>query len=296
MKAFKNSTPAPTVPPSAIRMAKVGGTIALIAAAAISAQTLVSLGRTIGLHGYVAWLLPASLDVYAATAIWVGYRIPAVHPAASVARRDARLALSLTVCCNVLYHLLILAGSTLPKLLTDTLLLCVGALPPLVVERIFHLQMSVRNGDSEAAVEAETGNRKPSTPAPTSASGAAERKQPAEVSASAPASKPLPVPAPTGSPAASIQNRPAVSTASRHVASGPIPIQRPARLEIVRDWIKDAGGDKKAVPLKEIQDRFGVSQATASRMRDEAAALPPKPESQPEQVADEEPERAREAV
>lgn len=146
-KRKKNSAPTPAVPPSAIRMAKVGGTIALIAAAAISAQTLVSLGHTIGLHGKIAWLLPASLDVYAATAIWVGYRIPSTHPAAAVARRDARLALSLTVCCNVLYHLLILAGSSLPKLLTDTLLLCVGALPPLVVERIFHLQMSVRNGD-----------------------------------------------------------------------------------------------------------------------------------------------------
>lgn len=158
-KRGKNSAPAPAVPPSAIRMAKVGGTIALIAAAAISAQTLVSLGHTIGLHGKIAWLLPASLDVYAATAIWVGYRIPSVHPAASVARRDARLALSLTVCCNVLYHLLILAGSSLPKPLTDTLLLCVGALPPLVVERIFHLQMSVRNGDdgNEAAPDAAAG-------------------------------------------------------------------------------------------------------------------------------------------
>lgn len=139
--------PMPAVPPSAIRMAKIGGTIALIAAAAISAQTLVNLGHLLGLHDKIAWLLPVSLDVYAATSIWVGYRIPSIHPAARIARRDARLALGLTVCCNALFHLLLLAGSQLPHWLTDTLLIIVGALPPLVVERIFHLQMAVRDGD-----------------------------------------------------------------------------------------------------------------------------------------------------
>lgn len=145
--------PVPAVPPSAIRMAKIGGTIALIAAAAISAQTLVSLGHLLGLRDKIAWLLPVSLDVYAATSIWVGYRIPAIHPAARIARRDARLALGLSVCCNALFHLLLLAGSQLPQWLTDALLIIVGALPPLVVERIFHLQMAVRDGDgtTEAA-------------------------------------------------------------------------------------------------------------------------------------------------
>lgn len=148
--AKRKDGPLPAVPPSAIRMAKIGGTIALIAAAAISAQSLISLGHLLGLHGKVAWLLPVSLDVYAATSIWVGYRIPAIHPAARIARRDARLALSLTVCCNALFHLLLLAGSQLPQKLTDGLLVLVGALPPLVVERIFHLQMAVRDGDGTA--------------------------------------------------------------------------------------------------------------------------------------------------
>ena len=171
------------VPASAIWMAKLGGTIALIAAAAISAQTLVSLGRTIGLHGKVAWLLPTSLDVYAATAIWVGYRIPAAHPASAVARRDARLALSLTVCCNVLYHLLALVGSELPKILTDPLLLCVGALPPLVVERIFHLQMAVRNGNdgpgSPAADAGPQGGSGNQAAVDTGAAAATEAAMPA---------------------------------------------------------------------------------------------------------------------
>lgn len=162
--------PVPAVPPSAIRMAKFGGTIALIAAAAISAQTLVSLGHLLGLHDKIAWLLPVSLDVYAATSIWVGYRIPAVHPAAGIARRDARLALGLTVCCNALFHLLLLAGSQLPQWLTDTLLIIVGALPPLVVERIFHLQMAVRDGDGADSAA-------PTVQVPTATQAPTERRQ-----------------------------------------------------------------------------------------------------------------------
>lgn len=190
-----NSNPLPPVPPGAIRMAKIGGTIALVAAAAMSAQTLVALGHILGYHGKIAWLLPASLDVYAGTSIWVGYRIPAAHPASVIARRDAVLALTLTVCCNALYHLLLLAGSALPKPLIDTLLVLVGALPPLVVERIFHLQMSVRNGDGNAAPA-------DAAPAPTAAT-------PGTGIQTAPASKTAtPAPAPA-LPAAPVQTAPA---------------------------------------------------------------------------------------
>jgi hypothetical protein len=59
-----------------------------------------------------------------------------------------------------------------------------------------------------------------------------------------------------------------VPRAPRRAAPGPIPIQRNDRLNVVIAMIQAAAGD---LPLKAIEDRFGVSTATASRTR--AAAL-----------------------
>ena len=291
------SNPLPPVPPGAIRMAKIGGTIALIAAAAMSAQTLVALGHILGYHGRIAWLLPASLDVYAGTSIWVGYRIPAAHPASVIARRDAVLALTLTVCCNALYHLLLLAGSALPKPLIDTLLVAVGALPPLVVERIFHLQMSVRNGvDDEASTDAASTS---TASAPHASTPAIHRPVSTDaVKAPASTAHPSTVSSTNGSEspaAARPASAPNARSETRRVASGPIPIQPLDRVKIVRDWIKDAGGDHTAVPLKRIEERFGVSQPTASRIR--AAASTPAEMPKPAADADdEEPQQVLEAI
>lgn len=303
----KNSPPTLTVPKEAIRDSRIGGTISLLCAAAISAQTLFALGRLIGLSPWTAWLLPAALDVYAMTATRVAFQVPVGHEARAKAIWNARIALLFTISSNCLYHAMHLSKNNTSWTASDWALVGVSALPPIVVERLLHLQSIVNSGAAPAPVEATaeegTGSRKPSTPA----SAPAERKPAAEASTPTKASTPLPVSAPSGSPAvsssvsggssdASRRALPAASTASRHTASGPIPIQRGARLEVVRAWIDSAGGDKKSVPLKEIQDRFGVSQATASRMRDDAASLPSKAEPQPEQSADEEPERVREAV
>lgn len=244
-----NSNPLPPVPPGAIRMAKVGGTIALMAAAAMSAQTLVALGHTLGYHGKIAWLLPASLDVYAGTSIWVGYRIPAAHPASVIARRDSVLALSLTVCCNALYHLLLLAGSQLPKPLIDTLLVLVGALPPLVVERIFHLQMAVRNGDGETATV-------PATPP-----AATPRNAPAATAAPVSATTPAPQPAATR-PATKPVAKPTADNGSAATVATLVPGEE--RLQIVRSLVAEHGPE---VPLAEITDRLGCHKSTASRLR-----------------------------
>jgi len=291
----KNSAPTLAVPKEAIRDSRIGGTIALLCAAAISAQTLFALGRLIGLSPWTAWLLPAALDVYAMTATRVAFQVPVGHTARDKAIWNARVALFFTISSNCLYHAMHLAKGHHNWTASDWALVGVSALPPIVVERLLHLQSIVNSGTVPAAPEEASGSRKESA----AGNGSADRKQrpeaPASTPASVPASSPLPVSAPAGSPAASSGSRPAASTASRHTASGPIPIQRGERLKVVRDWIDSAGGDKKSVPLKEIQERFGVSQATASRMRDDAADLPSKPAPQPEQAGDEEPERAREA-
>lgn len=295
-KRDKNSQPIPALSNRTRRIVTIGVAFAGICAAALSAPTLFNLARLGHVPVYLAWLLPACLDGYAITSIQFGNSVPADHPAHGAAKRNARHALLLSVGGNFAYHVLVLAGAMLPTWMPIALLVVILSLPPFIVDRLLHLHSLASGSGVPAAVEAESGNRKSSTPA----SGAVERKQPTEAPAStpasAPASKPLPASAPTGSPDASTRNRPATSAVSVPVASGPIPIQRAARLEVVRGWIDSAGGDKEAVPLKGIQERFGVSQATASRMRAEAADMPPRLAAQPEQAADEEPERVLEAV
>lgn len=165
--------PPPVVPSAAVAVAKWGGTVALVAAAAMSVQTLYSLGRILGYAKWNAWLLPTSLDVYAATAIWVGHRVPAEHKARKTATANARIALVLTVSANGLFHLLNLPGVRLPHWVSITLLVLVSALPPFVVERILHLQMTVSVGRTEARIDsAESGNAN-SAPAPTAPTVAA---------------------------------------------------------------------------------------------------------------------------
>ena len=84
-------------PASAIRVARIGGTIADVAAAAFSAHTLYHLGGQLDLGPWTAWLLPAALDVFAFTALATGYSLPVDHPGQKHVLRTARLALAMTV-------------------------------------------------------------------------------------------------------------------------------------------------------------------------------------------------------
>ena len=279
--------PRSAVPASAVTVAKIGGTVALAAAAAISAQSLISLGHLLGLHGRVAWLLPTSLDVYAATSIWVGYRIPTTHPASAVARRGAGLALALSVGCNMLYHLLLLAGHEMPGWLTDGLLVLVGALPPLVVERIFHLQMAIRDGKTEehvdspeaaeVASESANDNDKPSAvktaPAASSVNQVATTTQtvkPAELSTTTVNDNPAPIGNDQSDKAPVVNPKPArrpsgdnsVSADEAHVAAT-LPIyrqilentgKRPTAPALVKA-VPGLGSDTRAKQIREIIER-----------------------------------------
>ena len=149
-----NPSPAPhnpdadrlAVPGSAVLVARLGGTAALLAAAAISASTLYRLGLCVGLVPTTAWLLPAALDIYAACAIFTGYRIPPENPARGAALWNARGALDLPVGCNALEHVLSLAGTVISSAFRDGLLVGVASLPPLIVERLLHLQTLLVQG------------------------------------------------------------------------------------------------------------------------------------------------------
>jgi hypothetical protein len=131
---------ASATPASAVRVARIGGTIAELAAAAISAHTLFHLGRQLDLGPATAWLLPAALDVYAFTAMAVGYNLPSHHPGQRIVLRNARLAFAITLGANGLDHFLTKAGNLVDPTIRDLLLVTVATLPPLVVERLLNLQ------------------------------------------------------------------------------------------------------------------------------------------------------------
>jgi uncharacterized protein DUF2637 len=153
-------------PASALLAARLGGALALAAAASLSFNALCDLARRAGLGGLAA-LLPIAIDAFAASALFVAYRLPLGHSARRTTGRTARLALALTVGCNGLDHLLDLAGYLLTRHVRDLLLVIVASLPPLIVERLLHLQTTLVEGLETAGTE----------PAPDSAGHAAGHEE-----------------------------------------------------------------------------------------------------------------------
>ena len=129
-------------PRSVVIALRLGGTVSLIAIAVISFDVLADLGRQAGLHR-LASLFPIAVDAYAASALYTAYRLPGGHPARDQAKRTARSALALTVFCNVLDHVLSLAGFLLPGIVRDLVLVAVASLPQLVADRELHLLVAV---------------------------------------------------------------------------------------------------------------------------------------------------------
>jgi hypothetical protein len=141
--AAASPEPLPTETPRSVLVAlRLGGTVSLIAIAVISFDVLTDLGRQAGLHR-LAELFPIAVDAYAASTLYAAYRLPGGHPARDQAKRTARSALALTVCCNVLDHFLALAGFLLPGIVRDLVLVAVASLPQLVADRELHLLVAV---------------------------------------------------------------------------------------------------------------------------------------------------------
>ena len=141
-----------STPTSALLAARLGGALALAAAASLSFNALCDLARHAGLGGLAA-LLPIATDAFAASALFVAYRLPPGHPAHRTTGRTARLALALTVGCNGLDHLLDLASYLFTRHVRDLLLVIVASLPPLIVERLVHLQTVLVGDDRLVAPE-----------------------------------------------------------------------------------------------------------------------------------------------
>lgn len=267
-KAAMNSEPVPAVPAAAIRDSRIGGTISLLCAAAISAQTLFGLGRVIGLSPWTAWLLPAALDVYAMTATRVAFQVPTGHRARSKAIWNARVALLFTTGSNCLYHAMHLAANHTKWTAADWALIAVSALPPIVVERLLHLQ-SIVNSDATATVAAPAAPE-PATQRPIVATTPAPVAEP--VAATRPAT-PRQQPAATETVTKPVA-KPVAMTDGNAVVSTLVP--KDEQLQIVRDIVAERGPE---VPLAVIIERLGCHKSTASRLRsavnEEAGTLPP---------------------
>lgn len=250
------------VPASVVRMLRRGGTAALVCAAASSFVALFQLAVLVGWIVWIAWLLPASLDVYAGTSLYVGYRLPAEHPAAKAARRNARFALSLTIGCNAIYHALILFGAALPVWVHDSLLVAVSALPPIVVERVLHLSSKVGNGNPQPVAPAVAAIAPVAAPATPTATAVAVARTPAAT--------PKPVAAALPGARAALLPVAPPATPPRHTVNlGNAPTQQitvAEKEEIVRNLLAQHGDE---LDLTAIAAALGTKhRSTAKRVRD----------------------------
>jgi hypothetical protein len=251
-KRKKNSAPSPAVPEDVIRKVRRGATVAMLLAAGISARTLFQLGEIIGLPKEFAWMLPGAFDVYAYTSATVAASIPAVHPARRWAVWNARVALTFTMVGNSLVHALYLMSHGQKWTGTDYALVAVSAIPPIIVERLLHLQTKIAaevpaTVAAPATSAAATPRATPAaTPAPVAATvSATPAPQP---SATRPATKPV------AKPVADNGNEGSVATL----------IPKSEQLRIVAELVDEHGPD---VPLAEIIARLGCHKSTASRLR-----------------------------
>jgi len=242
--------PIPDASGDVMAVLRHGGTAALACAAASSAVSLFWLAILVGWPAALAWLLPACLDVYAGTSLYVGYRLPPRHPAAKTARRNARFALSLSVASNAIYHALVLFGNAWPAWVHDTLLVAVSALPPIVVERLLHLRSKVGNGVAATSAPA------------TATAGAAPAATPAPVAHAA-------TPATPSVAATPATPRPATPAPRRATATGNGVTRLTTSAEkeaIVARLLAEHGDD---YPLTAIAAAIGtVHRATAMKVRD----------------------------
>lgn len=208
----KNQAPIPPVSGATRWIVLTGAVFALICAEAWSAPTLFSLAEQAKAPKQLAWLLPAVLDCYAATAIWFGNSVPKAHPIHGEAIANTRLALLITVACNGVFHLLALAGKDLPAWVPIALLVTVTALPIYITDRLVRMYKLADGGTERFDAAPERGTEKPAAPAakkaPASGIGT-ERTAPASGSeqldsAPRPVSKPAPAVADTGTRSASV--------------------------------------------------------------------------------------------
>src|SRR6185312_11119795 len=147
----RNTATPPPVPARAKTELGFGTLAGLLFAEAMSSVRLFGLGERVGFAWYLAWLLPAALDVYAITMVRFFSLVPADHPLRRKAAHEAIIALVITVGCNALYETIVEFSRQLPAWAPGTLFVLVSALAPFVAGRLIHFRSEVGNGAAAAA-------------------------------------------------------------------------------------------------------------------------------------------------
>jgi hypothetical protein len=200
-------------------------------------------------------MLPGAFDIYAFESARVASRVPVGHPSRGWAVWNARLALSFTVMGNALFHALYLSSHGHGWSKRDIALTAMSAVPPIIVERLLHLQTKVNEDGTATATPTVAA---PATPRPATPAVAAAMSTPVARSVAATAAT-----QPPATPAATKRATQPVAVAGN---SSPVAtfVNRDEQLEIVRNLVAEQG---PGVPLAEIQKLIGGHKSTASRLR-----------------------------
>ncbi len=266
-------TAAPVHTPAAARWAVfIGGSVALGAAAAISFETLVRLADRLGITP--GWLLPAALDVYAATATLTSLLLPANHPARATAMWNARGGLAMSVLANAVLHGLVLAhwgGS-------DLVLIFISAWPPLIVERLLHLQGKLALPAAVPVGRPSTGQQSPASKAKTGQPTAVDRSR-SEVTDRALTDQTIPGSS-TAVTAPTVQDRPTVT-----VHANGAPAAQPSTAD-QDELIVQIGRDvyealKNGLGKRPPEEPYRLALAVACAPHVAAGRLPEKPYGDP---------------
>jgi hypothetical protein len=160
----RNTATPPPVPARAKKELGYGTLAGLLCAEAMSSVRLYGLGERVGFAWYLAWLLPAALDVYAITMVRFFSLVPADHPLRRKAAHEAIIALVITVGCNALYETLVEFARQLPPWAPGVLFVLVSALAPFVAGRLIHFRSEVGNGGAADAAASQTQQRPAAPP------------------------------------------------------------------------------------------------------------------------------------
>jgi hypothetical protein len=271
------ATHVPEVPERAKRELGIGTTLGLLAAEAMSSVRLFGLGERVGFAWYLAWLLPAALDIYAITMVRFFAQLPGTHPLRHKASREAIRALVITVGCNALYETILEFSRQLPAWAPGALFVLVSALAPFVAGRLIHFRSEVGNNAAAADTSAQhppaavpqaqlPAAKTPAAPAAATIHAALPQQMPQKPDAAADASRPTPAATPTAAPQPPQTDRPAATTSVTTL----VPKER--RTDIAIDLIARHGRD--GVSGKTLGDTIGTSRDTGIRVLRDVDAMP----------------------
>lgn len=269
----RNTATPPPVPARAKSELGYGTLAGLLCAEAMSSVRLFGLGERVGFAWYLAWLLPAALDVYALTMVRFFSLVPADHPLRRKAAREAIIALVITVGCNALYETLVEFSRQMPAWAPGTLFVLVSALAPFVAGRLIHFRSEVGNGAATAAPVSHT-PQKPAAPQERrNVTPPAAPAQDAAAKHAAPAAPEAPQESDAAAAAAASQTKAAAANlpqeAAAHIAPPSAAPQQEDEAPAAADGVtRLVPKDERPAAVIELMARHGIDNVSGGTVRD----------------------------